>query len=99
MLSRRTEPARRDLVVEEHEPGRSEACLSWAVPPRGCVELAGILANWDGHFSVLMRKRIARHIDSCTSCERNCRELVNPKALLGVAPILVAAPWWLRGQR
>jgi RNA polymerase sigma factor (sigma-70 family) len=66
--------------------------------PGGCVELAGILANWDGHFSVLMRKRIARHIDSCTSCERNCRELVNPRALLGVAPILVAAPWWLRGQ-
>jgi len=66
--------------------------------PGGCLELTEILANWDGQFSVLMRKRVARHIDSCTSCDHNRRELVNPKALLGVVPILVAAPWWLRGQ-
>ena len=66
--------------------------------PRGCPELGAILANWDGHFSVLMRKRIAHHIDSCPTCEQNRRDLVNPKALLGVVPILVAAPWWLRGQ-
>jgi len=66
--------------------------------PGGCAELAEILGNWDGQFSVLMRKRIARHIDSCTSCERDRRDLVNPKSLLGVAPILIAAPWWLRGQ-
>jgi RNA polymerase sigma factor (sigma-70 family) len=66
--------------------------------PGGCAELTEILANWDGQFSVLMRKRIARHIDSCPSCDHNRRDLVNPKALLGVVPILVAAPWWLRGQ-
>jgi RNA polymerase sigma factor (sigma-70 family) len=66
--------------------------------PQGCAELAGILANWDGRFSVLLRKRVARHIDSCTICERNRRDLVSPAALLGVAPIFVAAPWWLRGQ-
>jgi RNA polymerase sigma factor (sigma-70 family) len=66
--------------------------------PRGCTELGAILAGWDGHFSVLMRKRIARHIDSCPTCERNRRDLVNPKTLLGVVPILVVTPWWLRGQ-
>lgn len=66
--------------------------------PQGCPELATVLADWDGHFSVLMRKRIARHIDSCATCERSRRDLVNPKALLGAVPILVAAPWWLRGQ-
>jgi RNA polymerase sigma factor (sigma-70 family) len=66
--------------------------------PQECSELSAILANWDGRFSVLMRKRIARHIDSCGTCERNRRDLVTPKALLGVVPILVAAPWWLRGQ-
>ncbi|MGO9153927.1 RNA polymerase sigma factor [Mycobacterium sp.] len=66
--------------------------------PQECSELGAILANWDGHFSVLMRKRIARHIDDCETCERNRRNLVSPKALLGVVPILVAAPWWLRGQ-
>ncbi len=66
--------------------------------PQECPELGAILANWDGHFNVLMRKRIARHIDDCATCERNRRNLVSPKALLGVVPILVAAPWWLRGQ-
>ncbi len=65
--------------------------------PRGCPGLGAILADWDGDFNVLMRKRIARHIDSCDTCERSRRDLVNPKALLGLAPIL-AAPWWLRGQ-
>jgi RNA polymerase sigma factor (sigma-70 family) len=66
--------------------------------PGGCAELTEILTNWDGHFSVLMRKRIARHTDSCSRCDHNRRELVNPKALLGVVPVLIAAPWWLRGQ-
>jgi len=66
--------------------------------PQGCAELGAILANWDGRFSVLLRKRVARHIDSCTTCERSRRDLVSPAALLGVAPIFVAAPWWLRGQ-
>ena len=66
--------------------------------PRECSELAAILADWDGHFNVLLRKRVARHIDSCPTCERNRRRLVSPAALLGVAPIFVAAPWWLRGQ-
>jgi RNA polymerase sigma factor (sigma-70 family) len=29
---------------------------------RDCPELAGVLQGWDGQFTVLMRKRIARHI-------------------------------------
>ncbi|MGE2813706.1 RNA polymerase sigma factor [Mycobacterium heidelbergense] len=66
--------------------------------PQGCPELGAILANWDGKFTVLLRKRVARHIDSCATCERKRRDLVSPAALLGVAPIFVAAPWWLRGQ-
>jgi RNA polymerase sigma factor (sigma-70 family) len=66
--------------------------------PQGCPELGAILAGWDGQFSVLLRKRIARHIDSCPTCEENRRELLNPAALLGGAPILIPAPWWLRGH-
>ncbi|HEY2086138.1 MAG TPA: sigma-70 family RNA polymerase sigma factor [Mycobacterium sp.] len=65
--------------------------------PQGCAELGAILAAWDGQFSVLLRKRIVRHIDACPTCEENRRELVNPAALLG-APILIPAPWWLRGH-
>jgi RNA polymerase sigma factor (sigma-70 family) len=66
--------------------------------PEACPELGAILANWDGQFNVLLRKRISRHIDSCPRCEQNRRESVNPAALLGGAPILIPAPWWLRGH-
>ena len=61
-----------------------------------CAELGTILAGWDGRFSVLMRKRISRHIESCPTCEDERRRLVNPVALLGGAPVLIPAPAWLR---
>jgi RNA polymerase sigma factor (sigma-70 family) len=64
--------------------------------PSQCPELAATLHGWDGKFTILMRKRIARHIESCTTCEEERRKLVNPVALLGGAPLLVPAPGWLR---
>lgn len=64
--------------------------------PGACAELREILAGWDGQFTVLMRKRIARHIESCSSCDEERRRLVSPAALLGAAPIFVPAPAWLR---
>ena len=51
--------------------------------PQGCAELGAILAAWDGQFSVLLRKRIVRHIDACPTCEEDRRELVNPAVLSG----------------
>ena len=63
---------------------------------QACEELSAILAGWDGHFSVLMRKRITRHIESCSTCDDERRRLVNPVALLGGAPIFIPAPDWLR---
>jgi RNA polymerase sigma factor (sigma-70 family) len=63
---------------------------------QACEELSAILAGWDSHFSVLMRKRITRHIESCSTCDDERRRLVNPVALLGGAPILIPAPDWLR---
>jgi RNA polymerase sigma factor (sigma-70 family) len=62
----------------------------------GCAELAAILDGWDGKFTVLMRKRIARHIESCPACDEERRRLVNPVALLGAAPVFIPAPVWLR---
>jgi RNA polymerase sigma factor (sigma-70 family) len=47
-----------------------------------CPELGAILAGWDGQFSVLIRKRIARHIDCCPECMQQRRRLVNPAVLL-----------------
>jgi RNA polymerase sigma factor (sigma-70 family) len=61
-----------------------------------CAELGAILAGWDGTFTILMRKRIARHIESCPICEQDRRRLVNPVALLGGAPVFIPAPAWLR---
>jgi len=61
-----------------------------------CAELLAILAGWDGRFTALMRKRIARHIESCPTCEEQRRRLVNPVALLGGAPVFIPAPSWLR---
>jgi RNA polymerase sigma factor (sigma-70 family) len=61
-----------------------------------CDELSAILAGWDGTFTILMRKRIARHIESCPTCDQDRRRLVNPVALLGGAPLFIPAPAWLR---
>ncbi len=63
---------------------------------RGCAELAMVLDGWDGHFTVLMRKRIARHIEACPTCHDDRQHLVSPVALLGAAPAFIPAPEWLR---
>lgn len=64
--------------------------------PGACAELREILAGWDGQFTVLMRKRVSRHIESCRTCDDERRRLASPAALLGAAPIFVPAPQWLR---
>lgn len=66
------------------------------VDPSRCDELAEILDGWDGTFTVLMRKRVARHIENCATCDEERRRLVNPVALLGAAPVFIPAPAWLR---
>ena len=61
-----------------------------------CAELAVILDGWDGKFTVLMRKRISHHIESCPICDQQRRQMVNPVALLGAAPMAIPAPAALR---
>jgi len=53
-----------------------------------CAELDRVLAGWDGRFSVLWRKRVARHVDGCEVCER--RRKAVPAMLLG--GVAAAAP-------
>jgi hypothetical protein len=62
----------------------------------GCAELVALLADWDGVFTPLIRKRVARHIDECAVCDGERRRRVSPAALLGSAPVFVPAPGWLR---
>jgi hypothetical protein len=64
----------------------------------GCPELSAMLDGWDGHFNVLMRKRVSRHIESCETCDEQRRRLVSPAALLGAAPVFIPAPAWLRDR-
>ena len=59
-----------------------------------CPDLADVLRGWDGQFTVLVRKRVARHIEHCEICERT-RKKAAPLALLGAAPAF-AAPIALR---
>jgi len=61
-----------------------------------CPQLRELLAAWDGEFTVLMRKRISRHVKSCGVCDEERRRLVSPTALLGAAPVMIPAPKWLR---
>ena len=62
-----------------------------------CDDLDGILVDWDGRFSPLIRKRVARHVDDCDVCSDRRRRIVSPLALLAGVP-LVAAPLSLRGR-
>src|SRR6201995_2321874 len=63
-----------------------------------CPELAAIVAGWDGQFTILLRKRISRHIESCPDCDEERGRLVHARALLGASAVLIPAPAWLRDQ-
>lgn len=65
--------------------------------PQRCPELATVLSSWDGTMTVLMRKRVARHIESCETCEEEQRRRVSPAALLS-APFFIPAPALLRDR-
>ncbi len=55
-----------------------------------CDELDTLLADWDGSFSPLIRKRVARHVDGCDVCGERRRIVVSPWTLLAGVPLLVA---------
>jgi len=57
-----------------------------------CDDLQVLLDPWDGTFSPLWRKRVARHVEDCETCERTKRRVL---PLYGAAPAL-AAPAALR---
>jgi RNA polymerase sigma factor (sigma-70 family) len=48
-----------------------------------CPQLAAELSGWDEQFTVLMRKRIARHVESCSTCDEYRRSVLNAVAMLG----------------
>ena len=62
-----------------------------------CAELDSLLGDWDGSFSPLMRKRVARHVESCETCGERRKRMLSPWALLAGVP-LFAAPAALRDR-
>ena len=62
-----------------------------------CTDLAEVLAGWDGRFTPVWRKRVARHVDACEVCSGRRRRLLSPAGLLGVSPAF-ALPAGLRDR-
>lgn len=54
-----------------------------------CAGLAAVLSDWDGTFTVLMRKRVARHVEHCDLCDERRRSLVAPLGSLAALPFLL----------
>jgi hypothetical protein len=55
-----------------------------------CPELRKLLRGWDGRFSPLIRKRVARPVDGCELCAGRRRAVASPLSLLA-AVLLVTA--------
>jgi RNA polymerase sigma factor (sigma-70 family) len=64
---------------------------------QSCLALDDLLRDWDGTMTVLMRKRVSRHIERCEVCGERKRRELRPTMLLGLAP-LAALPAGLRDQ-
>lgn len=62
-----------------------------------CTGLTGVLDDWDGEFTPLVRKRVARHVDRCPACSVRRAALASPAALLAGVPAF-AAPALLRDR-
>ena len=62
-----------------------------------CGDLDGVLGDWDGEFTPLVRKRVARHVDKCSACTRRRALVASPAALLAGVPAF-AAPAMLRDR-
>ncbi|RSS56873.1 sigma-70 family RNA polymerase sigma factor [Streptomyces sp. WAC01280] len=82
-------------MKERLETGRAVVRALDAEPP--CPGLTDSLTSWDGHPSPLWRKRIARHLRTCTACTGQAtgsRGLAPVEGLLvgiGLVPPLAAA--------
>jgi RNA polymerase sigma factor (sigma-70 family) len=67
-----------------------EACLGALLVGRAgrdeCGELSALLAGWDGRLTVLLRKRVHRHIEQCATCAARRAFELRPAMLLDLSP-------------
>ena len=57
-----------------------------------CADLDAMLAGWDGQLTVLMRKRISRHIERCEVCGERKRRELTPALFAGAVPMAATLP-------
>lgn len=70
---------------------RSLGALLIARTGRGdCAELDALLGDWDGTLTPLIRKRVARHVETCETCSGRKSRMVSPWALLATVPVVLA---------
>jgi RNA polymerase sigma factor (sigma-70 family) len=62
-----------------------------------CESAAVLAADWDGEPSPLWRKRLARHVRSCSLCLTGTADLIPAERLLGGLPLL-GVPAALHGR-
>jgi RNA polymerase sigma factor (sigma-70 family) len=90
-VSRNHAHARLSRAREQME--RSLAALLVARTGReACPALDDLLAGWDGQLTVLIRKRISRHIDGCEICGERKRRELTPALLAGAVPLVAVLP-------
>ena len=67
-----------------------ETCLGVLLVGRAgrdeCEELGAMLADWDGRLTVLLRKRVHRHIEHCPTCTARRAFELRPAMLLDLSP-------------
>jgi hypothetical protein len=55
-----------------------------------CTELDALLRDWDGAYSTVWRKRIARHVDGCDTCGSSQKAAAGALfGIAGLAPLLL----------
>jgi RNA polymerase sigma factor (sigma-70 family) len=59
---------------------------------KACADLDAMLAGWDGQLTVLMRKRISRHIEQCEVCGERKRRELSSALFAGVLPLVALFP-------
>jgi RNA polymerase sigma factor (sigma-70 family) len=59
---------------------------------QACPALGTMLTGWDGRMTVLIRKRISRHIEQCGTCGERKRRELSPAMLAGGLPLAALLP-------
>ena len=80
-----------------HFEGSLGALLVARAGRDACADLDLMLQGWDGYLTILLRKRINRHIENCRVCGERRRRELSPAMLLSMLP-MIALPSGLRSQ-